>query len=68
MPLCAVISRTADAAGGHCAGLGYGLPVARLYARYFHGDLELKTIAGFGTDVYIRLRRLRKVRGSDIAI
>ncbi|KIK02899.1 hypothetical protein K443DRAFT_677250 [Laccaria amethystina LaAM-08-1] len=40
------------------AGFGYGLPLSRLYARYFGGDLRLISMDGFGTDVYIHLNRL----------
>jgi pyruvate dehydrogenase kinase 2/3/4 len=40
------------------AGLGYGLPVARSYARYFGGDLQIVPIEGYGTDAFIHLRRL----------
>lgn len=47
----------------HCdksplAGLGFGLPISRSYARYFHGDLDLKSMEGYGTDAYIHLSRL----------
>lgn len=38
--------------------LGYGLPLARLYARYFHGDLKVAAYEGFGTDVYIYTKAL----------
>ena len=38
--------------------LGYGLPLARLYARYFSGDLRVASYDGFGTDVYIYTRAL----------
>ena len=40
------------------AGLGYGLPVARSYARYFGGDLTIVPIEGYGTDAFIHLNRI----------
>jgi len=40
------------------AGLGYGLPIARLYARYFGGDLDIMSVEGHGTDAYLHLNRL----------
>lgn len=40
------------------AGLGYGLPIARLYARYFGGDLSLMSVDGYGTDAYLVLNRM----------
>lgn len=40
------------------AGFGYGLPLARLYARYFGGDLKLISMEGYGTDAYLHLNRL----------
>jgi len=42
------------------AGLGYGLPLSRLYARYFHGDILLSSFDGFGTDATLYLRALAK--------
>ena len=39
-------------------GLGYGLPLSRVYARYFQGDINLISMHGLGTDVYIHLKAL----------
>ena len=40
------------------AGYGVGLPLSRLYARYFGGDLAIKSLEGFGTDAYLHVSRL----------
>ena len=38
-------------------GSGHGLPLARLIARYFGGDLSLISMEGYGTDSYLSLYR-----------
>ncbi|KAG0566085.1 hypothetical protein KC19_7G037300 [Ceratodon purpureus] len=43
------------------AGYGYGLPISRLYARYFGGDLQVISMEGYGTDAYLHLNRLGNV-------
>ncbi|KAL1683449.1 hypothetical protein EV122DRAFT_248508 [Schizophyllum commune] len=43
---------------GTLSGLGYGLPLARLYANYFGGSLELVSLEGWGCDVFVKLRCL----------
>mmetsp|Transcript_37479 Transcript_37479/g.90400 ORF Transcript_37479/g.90400 Transcript_37479/m.90400 type:complete len:103 (+) Transcript_37479:102-410(+) len=40
------------------AGLGYGLPISRSYARYFGGDLSIMSMEGYGTDCFVYLTRL----------
>lgn len=44
------------------AGLGYGLPISRSYARYFGGDLSLMSMEGYGTDAFVYLTRLGNTR------
>lgn len=44
------------------AGLGYGLPISRSYARYFGGDVSLMSMEGHGTDAFVYLTRLGKSR------
>lgn len=40
------------------AGYGVGLPMTRLYARYFGGDLQLMSMEGYGTDAYLHINRV----------
>jgi pyruvate dehydrogenase kinase 2/3/4 len=44
------------------AGYGYGLPISRLYARYFGGDLQITSMEGYGTDAFLHLNRLGNVQ------
>lgn len=44
------------------AGYGYGLPLSRLYARYFGGDLQIISMESYGTDAYLHLNRLGNVQ------
>jgi pyruvate dehydrogenase kinase 2/3/4 len=37
---------------------GFGLPLARIYARYFGGELTLKSTEGYGLDAYLHMPRL----------
>jgi pyruvate dehydrogenase kinase 2/3/4 len=39
-------------------GLGYGLPLSRLYARYFGGDIQIQSMDGHGTDAFVYLKTL----------
>ncbi|XAR49756.1 [Pyruvate dehydrogenase (acetyl-transferring)] kinase [Bertholletia excelsa] len=40
------------------AGYGFGLPISRVYARYFGGDLQIYSMDGHGTVAYLHLSRL----------
>jgi len=39
--------------GGHIRG--FGLPLTRIYARYFGGEVTIKSIEGYGVDAYLYL-------------
>lgn len=43
---------------GSMAGFGFGLPSSRAYAEFLGGDVQLQTLHGYGTDVYIKLKRI----------
>ncbi|KAL9028484.1 MAG: hypothetical protein Q9196_003157 [Gyalolechia fulgens] len=48
-------------AGGNSsslAGLGYGLPLGRAYAEHFGGGVQVQSLWGWGTDVYLKLKGL----------
>lgn len=39
-------------------GFGFGLPTSRAYAEYLNGQLNIVSMQGIGTDVYLRLRHI----------
>lgn len=39
-------------------GCRYGLPLSRLYARYFQGEVFLVSMDGYGTDAVVQLKAL----------
>ena len=43
------------------AGLGYGLPLGRAYAEHFGGGVQVQSLWGWGTDVYLKLRGLGRM-------
>lgn len=38
--------------------LGIGLPMSRIYAEYWAGSLELHSLEGYGTDVFLQVSKL----------
>ena len=59
MQACAIGDGESDFdTGSPLAGLGYGLPISRAYARYFGGDLSVMSMEGYGTDAFVHLSRL----------
>ena len=46
-------------------GLGYGLPIVRVYANYFGGTCKIQSIDGYGTDAYLYLNNLHE---SDVRV
>eukprot|EP00013_Stygamoeba_regulata_P007333 CAMPEP_0177631776 /NCGR_PEP_ID=MMETSP0447-20121125/1927_1 /TAXON_ID=0 /ORGANISM="Stygamoeba regulata, Strain BSH-02190019" /LENGTH=407 /DNA_ID=CAMNT_0019133277 /DNA_START=192 /DNA_END=1415 /DNA_ORIENTATION=+ len=42
------------------AGYGYGLPMARVYAKYMGGDVKVVSMPGYGTNVYLTIKPVRE--------
>jgi len=47
---------------------GSGLPMARLYARYFQGEIKMASYEGYGTDVYIYLSAVPHVARESLPV
>ncbi|RUP47886.1 putative mitochondrial pyruvate dehydrogenase kinase [Jimgerdemannia flammicorona] len=54
--------------GGPIAGLGFGLPLARMYACYFGGSMNLVSLNGYGCDVFLKLRFIDAESIQDLQI
>ncbi|KAG0201337.1 hypothetical protein BGX28_005809 [Mortierella sp. GBA30] len=54
------VSRLAMQAGlgGPIAGLGFGLPLTKIYAQYFGGNMHLVSLQGYGCDVFLKLKQI----------
>lgn len=44
--------------GAILSGFGYGLPICKVYAQYFGGNLKIISMEGYGTDAYLYLSKL----------
>mmetsp|Transcript_26241 Transcript_26241/g.53105 ORF Transcript_26241/g.53105 Transcript_26241/m.53105 type:complete len:174 (+) Transcript_26241:1-522(+) len=42
------------------AGYGFGLPLTRLHAQYFGGDVNMQALPGHGTNMYLILTHLKE--------
>lgn len=40
------------------AGYGFGMPLSRVYAQYFGGDITVQSMRGYGTDVFVNVNHL----------
>ena len=41
----------------------FGLPLARMYARYFGGSMTLLSLNGYGCDVFLKLKHIDESLG-----
>jgi len=62
------VGGSADSTSPPLAGYGYGLPVSRLYARYFQGDLTLMSAEGYGTDALVCLKAMASEANETLPI
>lgn len=53
---------------GPMHGYGFGLPTSRAYSDYLGGSLNLYSMQGLGTDVYLRLRHFDSQHGTPFRI
>ena len=37
---------------------GFGIPMSRVYAQYWGGDIAIQSLPGYGVDAYLSLPRL----------
>ncbi|KAJ1796327.1 protein kinase pkp1, partial [Coemansia sp. RSA 2599] len=50
------------------AGLGFGLPMAKVYAEYFGGSLNLISMEGYGCDAFVELPSIEITKTPKIQI
>lgn len=50
--------------GGPIAGLGFGLPMSRIYASYFGGSLDIRSLTGHGCDVFLTIPNIIEMQDS----
>ncbi|KAJ2551857.1 hypothetical protein EV175_003532 [Coemansia sp. RSA 1933] len=53
---------------GPFAGLGFGLPMTKIYAEYFGGSLHLISLEDYGCDVFLELPSIEPAHASQIHI
>lgn len=51
---------TKTGSGTALAGFGFGLPLTRLHAQFFGGDVYMQAMPGHGTDMYLLLTHLKE--------